>query len=207
MSDYLELVSSVSISQKNRLISCDKSLQLIGTGRSAFVFKVKASNIAIKVFFPAFEYIAREEAGIYKLLHGIHYFPSVHEAGPNYIVMDYVEGNTLFQCLTKGKIITSKHIEEIDYALSLVASRGLNPSDIHLRNIFITVSDEIRLIDVARYRQNKECRQWSDLKKAHQQFYRRRFFFKKIPAPFLNIVAFLYKKGLMPFYRSTIHLR
>ena len=201
MGDYLELVSSVSISEKNRLISCDKSLQLIGTGRSAFAFKVKSSNTVIKVFFPAFEYIADEEAGIYKLLHGIHYFPSVHEAGPNYLVMDYVGGDTLFQCLTNGRMITPDHIEEIDYALSLAADRGLNPSDIHLRNIFITASGEIRIIDVARFRQDKECRQWNDLKKAHQQFYSRRFFLKKIPAPLLNMAAFLYKKGFMPYYR------
>lgn len=201
MHDYLELVRSVRISEKNRLISCDKSLQLIGTGRSAFAFRVKAMNIVIKVFFPAFEYIASEEAGIYKLLHGIHYFPTVHEAGSNYLVMDYVEGDTLFQCLTNGRKISSEHIEEIDYALSLAADRGLNPSDIHLRNIFITASNEIRLIDVARYRQDKACRQWNDLKKAHQQFYRRRLFLKKMPAPLLNMAAFLYKKGLMPYYR------
>ncbi|ARJ40443.1 serine/threonine protein kinase [Sporosarcina ureae] len=177
------------------------SLQLIGTGRSAFVFRIQSSNKAIKVFFPNFVYIAKEEAEIYLVLKDIHYFPRIYEAGTNYLVMDYVEGDTLFDCLTNGRLITDAHIKEIDYALSLASDAGLNPSDIHLRNILITPDDQVRLIDVARYRQQKDCRQWSDLKKAHRQFYQKHFFWKKVPSSFLNGVAYLYKKGLIPSYR------
>ena len=101
----------------------------------------------------------------------------------------------------KGKLITSNHIKEIDHALALALAQGLNPSDIHLRNIFITSSGEIKIIDVARFRQQKHCRQWHDLKKAYDQLYRKRFFPKRIAASQLNIVAFLYKKGLLPTYR------
>ena len=100
----------------------------------------------------------------------------------------------------KNNYIT--HITEVDYALSLASEMGLNPSDIHLRNIFITSNDEITIIDVARFRQKKDCRQWDNLKKAYYQVYNRRIFLKKIPAPILNIVAFLYKKGFIPSYKS-----
>ncbi|MBD7985257.1 protein kinase family protein [Sporosarcina sp. Sa2YVA2] len=202
MSIYLELAKSVIINKKNRLISFDKSLKLVGTGRSAFVFRMKSSNKVIKVFYPDYTYNAKEEAEIYKSLQGIHYFPSIYESGPNYIVIDYIEGYTLFECMSQGRIITADHLKEIDYALSLASDVGLNPSDIHLRNIFITSHDEIKLIDVARYRQMKDCKQWCNLKKAHRQFYCKSFFFKKVPAHFLNIVAFLYKKGLIPYYRN-----
>lgn len=198
---YQELVQSVIITKKNRLLSHDPSLQLVGTGRSAFAFRIENSNTVIKIFFPSCEYIAREEAEIYTLLEGIHYFPRIHEAGLNYVVMDYIEGDTLFDCITHGKAVTTDHIKEIDHALALASETGLNPSDIHLRNIFITSADEIKLIDVARYRQMKDCPQWSNLKKAHRQFYRKHFFLKKIPSSFLNAVAFLYKRGLIPSYR------
>ncbi|PIC83553.1 serine/threonine protein kinase [Sporosarcina sp. P1] len=201
MSIYQELVESIVVNQKNRLMDFHPSLQLIGTGRSAFVFRIQSSNKAIKVFFPNFVYIAKEEAEIYLVLKDIHYFPRIYEAGTNYLVMDYVEGDTLFDCLTNGRLITDAHIKEIDYALSLASDAGLNPSDIHLRNILITPDDQIRLIDVARYRQQKDCRQWSDLKKAHRQFYQKHFFWKKVPSSFLNGVAYLYKKGLIPSYR------
>ncbi|PID15286.1 serine/threonine protein kinase [Sporosarcina sp. P34] len=201
MSIYQELVESIVVNKKNRLIDFHPSLQLAGTGRSAFVFRVKSSNKAIKVYFPNSVYIAKEEAEIYQTLKGIHYFPCIYETGANYVVMDYVEGDTLFDCMTNGRVITDAHIKEIDYALSLATDAGLNPSDIHLRNILITPDDRVMLIDVARYRQQKDCKQWSNLKKAHRQFYSKRFFWKKVPGPFLNGVAFLYKKGLIPSYR------
>lgn len=201
MSNYLKLVKSVIIDSKNRLISHDSSLKLTGKGRSAFVFRINASDKAVKVYFPEYIDLAKEEAEIYKSLQHIHYFPFVYEAGWNYIVMDYIEGYTLFDCMAHGTRITSAHIKEIDRALSLASASGLNPSDIHLRNIFITSSGEIKLIDVARYRQEKDCKQWDHLKKAYRQFYQRRFFIKKLPEPFLNVVAFLYKKGCIPCYR------
>ncbi len=197
---YQALAKTVIINKNNRLISYDDSLTLVGTGRSAFVFRIKSSNKAIKLFFPAFSYIAKEEAEIYKILQNIDYYPTLYEAGSNYIVMDYIEGLTLFECLSNGHIITTTHLKEIDYALSLATKNGLNPSDIHLRNIFITPTRAIKIIDVARFRQVKDCRQWANLKKAYYQFYRNRLFPKRVPAPILNSIAFLYKKGWIPYY-------
>lgn len=202
MSQYRALANTVIMNKKNRLICYDDSLTLVGTGRSAFVFRIASSDKAIKLFFPEFTNIAQEEAEIYKTLNGIRYFPTIHETGLNYIVMDYIEGNTFFECLTRGKHVTSDHLKEVDLALSLASSRGLNPSDIHLRNIIIASNDEIKLIDVARYRQVKVCHQWSHLKKAHQKIYSNPYFLKKIPAPLLNTAAFLYKKGVIPFFRK-----
>lgn len=202
LNTFQELANTVIIRKKNRLIGYDDSLLLVGTGRSAFVFRIKTTNKAIKVFFPEFIHIAKEEASIYKVLQDNTYFPSIYDSGLNYIVMDYIDGQTLFECMTQGKVITSAHINEIDYALSLASNQALNPSDIHLRNIFITSNDGIIIIDVARFRQMKNCRQWDNLKKAYHQVYNRRIFAKKMPAALLNIVAFLYKKGLLPSYRS-----
>ena len=200
MKTYQELANTVVISpKKNRLLHYDDSLKLIGTGRSAFVFRINNSSMAIKVFFPDYTYIAKEEADIYIALHDISYFPTVYDSGINYIVMDFIEGRTLFECVNQGIPITAEHIKEIDAALLLASNRGLNPSDIHLRNIFITSTNEIKLIDVARFRQTKDCTQWSDLKSAYVLYYKKRYFPKKIPAPIMNTVAFFYKKQLISF--------
>ena len=118
------------------------------------------------------------------------------------IVMDYIEGLTLFECIVEGRVITPVHLEEIDHALALAAAKGLNPSDIHLRNIFITSVGDIKIIDVARFRQLKDCSQWENLKKAYRQLYSKRYFPKKIPASLLNGIALLYKKGWIPSYRT-----
>lgn len=204
MNTYQELANTVVISpKKNRLLHYDDSLKLIGTGRSAFVFRISNSSKAIKVFFPDFTYIAKEEAEIYKVLQDIPFFPTIFDSGLNYIVMDFIEGRTLFECVNQGIPITTNHIKEIDHALLLASSKGLNPSDIHLRNIFITSTNDIKLIDVARFRQTKNCTQWSDLKSAYLLYYKKRLFPKRIPATIMNTVAFIYKKQLIPHHLTS----
>ncbi|MBM6618925.1 protein kinase family protein [Bacillus suaedaesalsae] len=202
MKSYEQLAASVVFSRKGdtmTLLNIDPSLQYVGEGRSAFVFRIKHTKKVIKIFFPEFVVIAKEEAEIYRQLEGIAYFPSLYAEGNNYIVIDYIEGMTLFTCLTKGKKITSWHINEIDRALKLASDRGLNPSDIHLRNIFITKDEKIILIDVARFRQRKQCSQWGDLKLAYTKYYSLPLFPKRIPAFLLNKIATLYKKNYFSF--------
>lgn len=201
MLHYGSLAASVKISlEKNKisLIQYDESLELIGEGRSAFVFRIQSTDKALKVFFPDHTHIAREEAEIYKMLQDVSYYPTLYDAGDNYLVIDYIEGLTLFECLVQGTQVTTDQIKEIDHALHLARKKGLNPSDIHLRNIFITSAKEIKVIDVARFRQTKQCTQWNDLKAAFYRAYIKPFFPKKIPASILNFIAALYKRSLIP---------
>lgn len=197
--DFQELAASVKITSKKnkpKLLEYDLSLTLIGKGRSAYVFRIKDTNMAMKVFFPKYAHIAREEAEIYKRLQHISYYPSLYQTGVNYLVMDYIEGSTLFECLTNGIYISDEVVIEIDHAIQLARQEGLNPSDIHLRNLFLTKDRKVKLIDVARFRQTKDCNKWRDLKYAFYHYYKKRYFPKKIPAFILNIIAVLYKKEL-----------
>lgn len=201
MKSFSNLANSVkftNIGSETRLNEKDSDLELIGKGRSAYVFKIKGTSKALKVFFPPFEKIAKEEANIYTVLKGIHYYPTIYDYGPNYLVIDYIAGNTLFDCLVKGITVTEAQIQEIDHALNMARDRNLNPSDIHLRNILITKEGRIKIIDVARFRQSKKCKQWDDLKAAFYKLYCSRFFPKKAPEWCLNFIAFLYKKRLIP---------
>jgi predicted Ser/Thr protein kinase len=198
LSQYSSLADSVKIIMKKGkplLADYSKSLKYIGQGRSAYVFKIKHTNKAIKIFFPEFVQIAEEEADIYKKLQHIPYYPALYEGGPNYLVIDFIKGLTLFECLVAGVKLNEEHIKEIDHALGLARLEGLNPSDIHLRNIIITQDKKIKLIDVARFRQTKNCYQWNDLKQAFHRFYKRPYFPKKIPAAVLNLIAAIYKKN------------
>ncbi|WP_019241577.1 MULTISPECIES: protein kinase domain-containing protein [Bacillus] len=170
----------------------------IGSGRSACVFRIKDTNKVIKVFPPRFMNIAKEEAEIYQLLAHIPYYPTVYEYGPNYIVMEYVDGHTLFDCLNKGITISKEQIQDVDYILSLAVQVGLNPSDIHLRNILITADNKVKIIDVARFKQEKNCQQWNDIRTAYFRYYNKRFFPKRIPQFILNMIAALYKNNLIP---------
>ncbi|WP_257959251.1 protein kinase family protein [Bacillus sp. V3-13] len=197
MKSFSELAQSVEFSKRGSrtvLKKKDCDLEFIGAGRSAFVFKIRSTDKVLKVFFPPFAEVAKEEAEVYKVLEETPFYPALYDSGDNYIVIDYVQGNTLFSCLEKGIPVTHEYIEKVDEALMLARKKGLNPSDIHLRNILITPEDGLKIIDVARFRQTKDCSQWDDLKNAFYKIYSNRIFPNKVPAALLNFIAFIYKK-------------
>lgn len=201
LQSYDALAKSVLFVQGNQRISLvdynKVELTLIGSGRSAYVFKIRGSSRVLKVFYPPFEEIATKEAEIYQSLEGSSYYPTLYDYGENYLVIDHIEGLTLFECLVHGREMNECHVEQIDEALRVARERGLNPSDIHLHNIIITPTDEVKLIDVARFRQEKFCTQWEDIKTVFFKYYKKRYFPKKWPARVLYFIAALYKKNLL----------
>ncbi|MFJ7744555.1 protein kinase family protein [Peribacillus sp. NPDC097295] len=200
MPQYDKLAQSVKIAndKNHTLMAADDSLSLIGTGRSAYVFRIQNTNLALKVFFPTYTQTAKIEADIYRTVQNIEYYPTLYDAGDDYLVIDYIDGRTLFEHLTIGIPVTEEKIKEIDHALNLARKVGLNPSDIHLRNILITSQKKVKIIDLARFRQTKSCKQWHDLKRVFHLFYRRPYFPKRIPTFILNSIAAIYKKRFLP---------
>ncbi|CDQ39089.1 MULTISPECIES: hypothetical protein [Virgibacillus] len=196
----IELAESVNIqNEKQSLTVAEKhpSLEVIGVGRSAVVFKIKSTSKALKVFPPEYEHIASEEAEIYQLLNENSFFPKLYQSGKNYLLIDYINGYTLYDCLTLGIPLTEENIKEADFALKLAKQQGLNPSDIHLRNIILTPEGNIKLIDVARFRQLSHDHQWDDIKFMFSRMYFRKYSPKKVPAFILNGIAYLYKKKVI----------
>ncbi|WP_059104811.1 hypothetical protein [Shouchella shacheensis] len=202
--EYKAFADSVKFSfskGKRELKAFDHRLQLIGSGRSAYVFKLPHANKAIKIFYSPFEHLAKLEAEIYDRLDGCSYFPKLFEVGTTYLVMDYIEGKTLFQCMLEGRRVHHRHIKEVDEAIAFARKKGLNPSDIHLHNLLLTKDGTMKVIDVARFKQTKNCTQWRDLKQAFDRYYSRRLFPKKLPAFCLNAISKIYKK------REAQHLK
>ncbi|WP_232725517.1 protein kinase family protein [Bacillus sp. FJAT-44742] len=196
-----DLAGSIVFSKDKRGMYIVKSfapeLKVIGIGRSAAAFRIRETDKVIKVFFPEYTHIAKEEAEIYQLLEGKSYFPCLYDWGDNYLVVDYIEGKTLFSCLTEGVLVTSDQIKGVDEVISYVKKKGLNPSDIHLNNILVTPKGEVKVIDLARFRETKDCRQWSDLRYAFYHYYSRPLFPKRLPEFFLNFISSLYKKNIL----------
>ncbi|MEA3322394.1 MAG: protein kinase family protein [Bacillota bacterium] len=198
---YHQLAESVVFKRTHKNVEVDsyndQQLTIAGSGRSAYVFKLKNTNKVLKVFYPPFEHLAKREAKIYDKLKGIPFFPVMHDSGQNYIVIDFIEGSTLFECLVMGKHIEENVLEEVDHVILLAKNRGLNPSDIHLHNILITTDGQVKLIDVVRFEQDKHCTQWDDLKRGYHKFYKKRIFPKKLPSKFLLLIAYFYKRDLL----------
>ncbi len=80
-------------------------LDLIGTGRSAFVFRIRGTDRVIKKFYPSFRTLADLEGSIYAQLTDFPTYAQVYEYGADYIVLEYIEGQTLFECLVSGTFI------------------------------------------------------------------------------------------------------
>ncbi|WP_018394682.1 MULTISPECIES: hypothetical protein [Bacillaceae] len=202
---YKQLAESVRFRRKSGMwepIIHDGQLLYGGEGRSAVVYRIQGTDKALKVFYPDKVYIAKEEAEIYRLLSGLPNYPELHESGDTYIVIDWIDGKTLFQCLEEGIDISGELVQEADLALQAARKRGLNPSDVHLRNIMITEEGRIALIDVARFRQTKDCMNWEDIKNAYTHFYTKPFFPKRMPKWLLNMIGIMYKKRLLPVHRK-----
>ncbi|GAB7389014.1 serine/threonine protein kinase [Bacillaceae bacterium] len=195
--NFAEIVSQVVLSKSDGMvvaISYPTALQFIGNGRSAVVFRLKKDpSKALKVFHPQFAEMAENEIAVYLKLGHSPYYPQMYAYGKLYLVIEYIEGKTLFKCLTEGIFIPEKVIHEVDAAIEHARKKGLNPSDIHLRNIMLT-EQGVKMIDVARFLQKKDCRQWDDLKKAYYQMYLHPSFPKKIPERILNYIASKYHK-------------
>jgi hypothetical protein len=205
LKQYKHLAESVRFRRESGIwkpITYDRQLLYGGEGRSAVVYRIQGTDKALKIFYPDKVHIAKEEAEIYRLLSGVSNYPELHESGRTYIVIDWIDGKTLFQCLEEGIDIPRELVHEADLALQAARKRGLNPSDVHLRNIMITKEGEIALIDVARFRQTKDCMNWEDIKTAYSYFYTKPFFPKRIPKFLLNMIGFMYKMRLLPVYRK-----
>lgn len=200
MNEIEALVRTVKLKETKhgvKILAYDPLLTYIGVGRSAAVFRINNSKRVLKVFLPQLAHIAWEEAEIYRMLKDCSYYPKLYESGHGFVVIDYIEGITLFNCLKAGISVTEEMINEVDLALDYAKQKGLNPSDIHLRNIIFTPEGTIKLIDVARFRQDKDCSQWKDLKKAFYTVYQSSLFPKKVPERLLNLTSTLYKRDLL----------
>ncbi|WP_281658427.1 serine/threonine protein kinase [Halobacillus sp. Cin3] len=182
----------------SQIINIPPSFELIGKGRSASVFRIRETGIAVKVFYPGYEKLAEVEAGVYEKLDNHEFFPAFYGKGDDFIVMEYVEGITFYDCLVKGIPITEDMINRVDAALAFACQIGLNPSDTHLKNIMLTPDGQVKVIDVVRFTQDFECPQWQDLKKAYRTLYRRKFAPKKYPVFFIEFIIRLYRRKLLP---------
>ncbi|MCP3031328.1 serine/threonine protein kinase [Halobacillus sp. A1] len=172
---------------------------LIGQGRSAAVFRMEGSpDYAVKVFYPEFKQLAHQEAAVYERLSHNKYYPELVEVGEGYLVLEYLNGMTFYECLVAGIPITPLMVAMVDDALGYARSQGLNPSDIHLKNIMLTNNNQIKVIDVVRFTQDKDCPHWSDLKKAYFTYYQKKYFPKRFAPIFLELIIRLYRKRLLP---------
>ncbi len=146
-------------------------LLCIGVGTDAAVFRsTSVPEFAFKVF--ADEKIAKIkiEQQVYQQLGKSAFFPKLYDVGERYLVLSFEQGITLYDCLLRGIHIPKQVIEDVEDARSYIRDRGLNPRDIHLRNILLQ-NGRAKIIDVSEYIQPGNDFRWEHLKRGYEDYY------------------------------------
>jgi hypothetical protein len=147
------------------------SWKTIGSGNYAGVFS-HASNPekVVKVYGRNPEEL-KKEIDVYKKLGNHETYSTLFDYGENYLILKRLRGITLFDAVVKGIPIPEAVIQDIDAGLEYARSVGLNPFDVHGKNV-VMYEGRGYIVDVSDFLKQGYCGKWDDLKKAYNKIYR-----------------------------------
>ena len=176
---------------------------LLGVGNyAAALTHPDFSEYVVKIYAPGRPGI-KEEVEAYEKIKSHPAYSQCFYHTENYLILKRLKGKTLYTCIKEGIQIPKSVIIDIDEALDYARSLGLNPHDVHVKNVMI-VKDKGVVVDISDFTETTKCRLWDDCKKSYYKVYLP-FFYKyhpAIPELYLNLVRKsyrLYKKTKKKF--------
>ncbi|MGB7416064.1 MAG: serine/threonine protein kinase [Thermosynechococcaceae cyanobacterium] len=168
--------------------------RLIGTGNyAAVVAHPDFPNLVVKIYAPGrpgFE----AEVEVYRRLGQHPAFSQCFHAEKGFLVLKRLQGVTLYECMHQGLKIPPQVIREIDEALDYARTMGLNPHDVHGKNLMMDQGEGL-VVDVSDFLKPESCSAWADLKRAYYFLYRP--FLSRLPVRFpyalLDLTRFVYR--------------
>ncbi|NRD78923.1 serine/threonine protein kinase [Bacillus sp. BRMEA1] len=197
--DLLPKIQLITDSPVDPIIIKNRSntWETIGRGNYAGVFTHKANpDLAVKVYGRNPE-DQKKEIEVYKQLGDHPAYSSLIAYGENYLVLKKLEGITLFEALVKGVQISDSVIKDVDEGLAYARKIGLNPYDVHGKNVVMSEGRGY-IVDVSDFYKQGHCRKWDDLKKAYYTIYKPLLYKNHPPIPFFIVDGI--RKGYR-FYR------
>ena len=128
-----------------------KKLQFLGAGTQGKVYKIDCSK-CIKIF--KRKQVCNDEIETLAMAQIDSHFPRLYEFGGNYIIREYIHGIELDKYLSSHPLTQSisNKIIELYEAMNCVGYSRLDAAPFH---IFLTPTNEIKLIDTARAMKKK----------------------------------------------------
>ncbi|MYL35629.1 serine/threonine protein kinase [Pontibacillus yanchengensis] len=164
-------VSSNDNNEPVTIQSVPEDIKCIGIGTDAAVFQsVDEPLYAYKLYARDKVSKLKVEEEIYKRLGNSNFFSWCYDSYDNLLVLQYEEGLTLFDCLLQGIHIPKQVVNDVEEAREYVREKGLNPRDIHLKNILLQ-NGRAKIIDVSEYVQPGDDFRWNHLKRAYEEYY------------------------------------
>jgi len=146
-------------------------LKCIGIGTDAAVFQSLSSpTYAFKLYAKDKVNKVKVEANVYLLLGDSPFFSTCFASYDEILVLSYEEGITLFDCILQGIHIPVQVVNDVEDAREYARNKGLNPRDIHLKNILLQ-NGKAKIIDVSEYTLPGDDFRWEHLKKGYEQYY------------------------------------
>ncbi|WP_308722381.1 serine/threonine protein kinase [Paenibacillus polysaccharolyticus] len=163
-------------SDRNELVNIigeAAGVNCIGIGTDAAVFTYdQLPQYAFKVYSDHALDKLNNEKQVYAQLQGLPYFPTYYGSGRNILVISYEPGDTLLECLEKGIPVPEQVMLDVDTAREAVRRLGLNPRDIHLKNVLLQ-NGRGKVLDVSEYIQEGDDHRWEHLVWAYHNIYPR----------------------------------
>ncbi|MFB5674449.1 serine/threonine protein kinase [Paenibacillus terreus] len=148
-----------------------EGVHCIGIGTDAAVFTLDSMpEYAFKIYSELAAEKKSAEATVYEKLRGCPFFPVFYGEGDRYIVISYEKGITLMDCLLQGIPVPEQVIQDVEEAREFVRSQGLNPRDIHLKNVLLQ-NGRAKVLDVSEYVKDGDDKRWEHLVWAYHAFY------------------------------------
>jgi hypothetical protein len=189
-----------------KVINRSNSWKIIGTGNYAAVFFHDSKpDWVVKVYGRNHEDIKKEIA-VYQKLGEHDAFSALCSYGDNYIVLKRLFGITLYNAVIEGIPIPESVIKDIDEALKYAKSKGLNPFDVHGKNV-VMKNGRGFVVDISDFYKEGICSKWNDLKTAYKIVYQP-FLYRshpQVPIFFLEAVRKGYRKykRIKAFFKKT----
>ena len=143
----------------------------IGVGTDAAVFQSMSNpGYAFKVYAEGKKDKLEAEAEVYNKLGTSPYFSECYGSTDRLLVLKFEEGLTLFDCLLQGVRVPEQAIKDVESARAYVREKGLNPRDIHLKNILLQ-DGRAKLLDVSEYIKPGNDFRWEHLFRAYREYY------------------------------------
>jgi hypothetical protein len=194
--ELLTNISLESISPFDPIIvkNRSKTWETVGSGNYAAVFFHKAQpEWVVKVYGRNPEGV-KKELDVYKKLGNHNAFSTLYGYGDQFLILKRLEGITLFNALVQGIYIPETVIQDIDNGLNYAKSVGLNPYDVHGKNVVMN-NGRGYIVDISDFYKDGYCGKWDDLKKAYYKVYKP--FIGKYHPP----IPFMVVNGIRKGYR------
>jgi Tol biopolymer transport system component/predicted Ser/Thr protein kinase len=150
---HASLLQTVTVFSVGMLLGPYKIERKIGEGGMGEVYRATdtrlARAVAIKTCRQEFNQRFQREARAIACLNHRH-ICSLYDVGPNYLVMELLEGETLAAKLKRGKFSIEQTLlwgQQIADALSAAHSKGIVHRDIKPANVMITSSGLVKVLD------------------------------------------------------------